>query len=295
MKRIVLFIVTNLAVMLVLSLVLSLLGVGNPARGSTLNLGSLLVFSLVVGFTGSIFSLLISKPMAKWSTGARVIDNPTSSTELWLVNTVRALSERAGIAMPEVAVYEGDANAFATGAFKNSALVAVSTGLLQSMNRDEVEAVLGHEIAHVANGDMVTLTLIQGVVNTFVVFMARVVGFFVDNVLLKNNNREGGGRGIGYFVTVMVCEVIFGLLASIIVAWFSRQREFRADTGSAKLLGSPTPMMHALARLGGVPPGELPQSMQALGISGGNGGWGALFATHPPIEQRIAALRGVQS
>ncbi|EZP40131.1 Protease HtpX [Janthinobacterium sp. KBS0711] len=294
MKRIVLFIATNLAVMLVLSLVLSLLGVGNPARGSTLNLGSLLVFSLVVGFTGSIFSLLISKPMAKWSTGARVIDNPTSSTELWLVNTVRALSERAGIGMPEVAVYEGDANAFATGAFKNSALVAVSTGLLQSMNRDEVEAVLGHEIAHVANGDMVTLTLIQGVVNTFVVFMARVVGFFVDNVLLKNNNREGGGRGIGYFVTVMVCEVIFGLLASIIVAWFSRQREFRADAGSAKLLGSPTPMMHALARLGGVHPGELPQSMQALGISGGNGGWGALFATHPPIEQRIAALRGVQ-
>ena len=294
MKRIVLFIATNLAVMLVLSLVLSLLGVGNPARGSSLNLGSLLVFSLVVGFTGSIFSLLLSKPMAKWSTGARVIDNPTSSTELWLVNTVRALSERAGIAMPEVAVYEGDANAFATGAFKNSALVAVSTGLLQSMNRDEVEAVLGHEIAHVANGDMVTLTLIQGVVNTFVVFMARVVGFFVDNVLLKNNNREGGGRGIGYFVTVMVCEVIFGLLASIIVAWFSRQREFRADAGSAKLLGSPTPMMHALARLGGVHPGELPQSMQALGISGGNGGWGALFATHPPIEQRIAALRGVQ-
>ncbi|WP_409028073.1 protease HtpX [Janthinobacterium sp. SUN098] len=294
MKRIVLFIATNLAVMLVLSLVLSLLGVGNPARGSTLNLGSLLVFSLVVGFTGSIFSLLISKPMAKWSTGARVIDNPTSSTELWLVNTVRALSERAGIGMPEVAVYEGDANAFATGAFKNSALVAVSTGLLQSMNRDEVEAVLGHEIAHVANGDMVTLTLIQGVVNTFVVFMARVVGFFVDNVLLKNNNREGGGRGIGYFVTVMVCEVIFGLLASIIVAWFSRQREFRADAGSAKLLGSPTPMMHALVRLGGVPPGELPQSMQALGISGGNGGWGALFATHPPIEERIAALRGVQ-
>jgi len=295
MKRIVLFVVTNLAVMLVLSIVLSLLGVGNPARGSTLNLGSLMVFSLVVGFTGSIFSLLISKPVAKWSTGARVIDNPSSSTELWLVNTVRALSERAGIGMPEVAVYDGEANAFATGAFKNSALVAVSTGLLESMNRDEVEAVLGHEIAHVANGDMVTLTLIQGVVNTFVVFMARVVGFFVDNVLLKNNNREGGGRGIGYFVTVMVCEVIFGLLASIIVAWFSRQREFRADAGSAKLLGSPTPMMHALARLGGVQPGELPQSMQALGISGGNSGWGALFATHPPIEQRIAALRGVQS
>lgn len=295
MKRIVLFIATNLAVMLVLSVVLSLLGVGNPARGSTLNLGSLMVFSLVVGFTGSIFSLLISKPMAKWSTGARVIDNPSSSTELWLVNTVRALSERAGIGMPEVAVYDGEPNAFATGAFKNSALVAVSTGLLESMNRDEVEAVLGHEVAHVANGDMVTLTLIQGVVNTFVVFMARVVGFFVDNVLLKNNNREGGGRGIGYFVTVMVCEVIFGLLASIIVAWFSRQREFRADAGAARLLGSPTPMIHALARLGGVAPGELPQSMQALGISGGKGGFGALFATHPPLEERIAALRGVQS
>jgi len=295
MKRIVLFIATNLAVMLVLSVVLSLLGIGNPARGSSLNLGSLMVFSLVVGFTGSIFSLLISKPMAKWSTGARVIDNPSSSTELWLVNTVRALSERAGIGMPEVAVYDGEPNAFATGAFKNSALVAVSTGLLESMNRDEVEAVLGHEVAHVANGDMVTLTLIQGVVNTFVVFMARVVGFFVDNVLLKNNNREGGGRGIGYFVTVMVCEVIFGLLASIIVAWFSRQREFRADAGAAKLLGSPTPMIHALARLGGVAPGELPQSMQALGISGGKGGFGALFATHPPLEERIAALRGVQS
>jgi len=295
MKRIILFIATNLAVMLVLSVVLSLLGVGNPARGSSLNLGSLMVFSLVVGFTGSIFSLLISKPMAKWSTGARVIDNPSSSTELWLVNTVRALSERAGIGMPEVAVYDGEPNAFATGAFKNSALVAVSTGLLESMNRDEVEAVLGHEVAHVANGDMVTLTLIQGVVNTFVVFMARVVGFFVDNVLLKNNNREGGGRGIGYFVTVMVCEVIFGLLASIIVAWFSRQREFRADAGAARLLGSPTPMIHALARLGGVAPGELPQSMQALGISGGKGGFGALFATHPPLEERIAALRGVQS
>jgi len=230
--------------------------------------------------------------MAKWSTGARVIDNPSNSTELWLVNTVRQLSERAGIGMPEVAVYQGEPNAFATGAFKNSALVAVSTGLLESMNQQEVEAVLGHEVAHIANGDMVTMTLIQGVVNTFVVFLARIVGFFVDKVLLKNTDRQG--VGIGYMATVFVCELIFGLAASLIVAWFSRQREFRADAGSAKLLGSPTPMMHALARLGGVPPGELPQSMQALGISGGNGGWGALFATHPPIEQRIAALRGVQ-
>ncbi|PHV08600.1 protease HtpX [Janthinobacterium sp. BJB412] len=294
MKRIILFIATNLAVMLVLSLVLSLLGVGRPGAGGAagLNIGSLMVFSLVVGFTGAIFSLLISKPMAKWSTGARVIEAPSSSTELWLVNTVKTLSERAGIAMPEVAVYQGEANAFATGAFKNSALVAVSTGLLESMNRDEVEAVLGHEIAHVANGDMVTMTLIQGVVNTFVVFLARVVGFFVDKVLLKNND-ERRGPGIGYTVTVFVCELLFGLVASLIVAWFSRQREFRADAGSAKLLGSSVPMQHALARLGGMAPGELPQSIAAAGITN-TGGWSELFSTHPPLEQRIAALRGVQ-
>jgi heat shock protein HtpX len=293
MKRIVLFIATNLAVMLVLSIVLSLLGIGRPGAGNTLELGSLLAFSLVVGFTGAIFSLLISKPMAKWSTGARVIDNPSSSTELWLVNTVKALSERAGIGMPEVAVYPGEPNAFATGAFKNSALVAVSTGLLENMNRDEVEAVLGHEVAHIANGDMVTMTLIQGVVNTFVVFLARVVGFFVDKVLLKNNS-ERSGPGIGYMVTVFVCELIFGLAASLIVAWFSRQREFRADAGSAKLLGSSVPMQHALARLNGMEPGALPQSIAAAGITS-KGGWGALFSTHPPFEQRIAALRSVQS
>ena len=294
MKRIILFILTNLAVMLVLSIVLTLLGVGRQPYGGGLDLGSLMLFSLVVGFTGAIFSLLISKPMAKWSTGARVIGTPSSSTELWLVDTVRKLSERAGIAMPEVAVYDGEANAFATGAFKNSALVAVSTGLLESMNRDEVEAVLGHEIAHVANGDMVTLTLIQGVVNTFVIFLARVVGFFVDKVLLRNNGDQRG-PGIGYTVTVMACEVLFGVAASLIVAWFSRQREFRADAGSAKYLGSPVPMMHALARLGGVAPGPLPQSMAALGITASSSGWTALFATHPPLEQRIAALRGVQS
>ena len=292
MKRIVLFLATNLAVMLVLSLVLNVLGVGRAVTGAGINVGALLVFSLVVGFTGSIFSLLISKPMAKWSTGARVIDNPSNSTELWLVNTVRQLAERAHIGMPEVAVYDGEPNAFATGAFKNSALVAVSTGLLQSMNREEVEAVLGHEIAHVANGDMITLTLIQGVVNTFVVFMARVVGFFVDKVLLRGNSDRG--PGIGYMVTVFVCEIVFGLLASIIVAWFSRQREFRADAGSASLLGSPVPMQHALARLAGLHPGELPQSMAASGISGGNRGWGALFSTHPPMEQRIAALQNLQ-
>jgi heat shock protein HtpX len=288
MKRIVLFIATNLAVMLVLSLVLNVLGIGRGVSAAGINVGELLIFSAVVGFTGSIFSLLISKPMAKWSTGARVIETPANSTEQWLVATVRQLSERAGIGMPEVAVYDGEPNAFATGAFKNSALVAVSTGLLQSMSRDEVEAVLGHEVAHIANGDMVTLTLIQGVVNTFVVFLARVVGYFVDKVLLKGDSDRG--PGIGYMVTVFVCEIIFGLLASIIVAWFSRQREFRADAGSAKLMGSPVPMQNALARLGGLAPGALPSSMAASGISGGGGGWGALFSTHPPMEQRIAAL-----
>ena len=292
MKRIVLFIATNLAVMLVLSIVLSLLGIGRPGAGGQLQMGSLLAFSLVVGFTGAIISLLMSKPMAKWSTGARVIDAPQNSTEQWLVSTVHGLAQRAGIGMPEVAVYDGEPNAFATGAFKNSALVAVSTGLLQSMSREEVEAVLGHEVAHIANGDMVTMTLIQGVVNTFVVFLARVVGFFVDKVLLKGNN-ENRGPGIGYMVTVFVCEIIFGLLASIIVAWFSRQREFRADAGSARLLGSTLPMQNALARLSGVAPGELPQNMAASGITGGSG-WAALFSTHPPFEQRIAALQALR-
>jgi heat shock protein HtpX len=293
MKRIFLFLATNLAVVLVLTIVLNLLGVGRYVSGTGLNVGSLAVYSLVVGFTGAIISLLMSKPMAKWSTGARVIDQPANSTELWLVNTVQGLAQRAGIGMPEVAVYEGEPNAFATGAFKNSALVAVSTGLLANMNRDEVEAVLGHEVAHVANGDMITLTLIQGVVNTFVVFLARVVGFFVDQVLLRNND-ERRGPGIGYMVTVFVCEILFGLVASIIVAWFSRQREFRADAGSAKLLGSAVPMQHALMRLGGLEPGALPQSMAASGISGGGSGWGALFSTHPPMEERIAALQALR-
>jgi heat shock protein HtpX len=292
MKRIVLFLATNLAVVLVLTVVLNLLGVGRAVSAEGINVGALAVFSLVVGFTGSIISLLMSKPMAKWSTGARVIDQPANSTELWLVNTVRQLAERAGIGMPEVAVYEGEPNAFATGAFKNSALVAVSTGLLQGMNRDEVEAVLGHEVAHIANGDMVTLTLIQGVVNTFVVFLARVVGFFVDKVLLRGNDDRG--PGIGYMVTVFVCEIVFGLVASIIVAWFSRQREFRADAGSATLLGNTVPMQNALARLGGLHPGALPSSMSASGISGGGGGWGALFSTHPPMEERIAALQALR-
>ena len=288
MKRVFLFLLTNLAVMVVLGVVTSLLGVNRFLAGSGLNLPMLLAFSAVVGFTGAIFSLLISKPMAKWSTGARVIEAPQNETERWLVEVVRRLATKANIGMPEVAVYEGEPNAFATGAFKNSALVAVSTGLLESMTKEEVEAVLGHEVAHIVNGDMVTLTLIQGVVNTFVVFLSKIVGYFVDRVLLKNDRD---GPGIGYYVTDIACQIVFGLLASVIVAWFSRQREFRADAGSASLLGSPQPMMKALARLGGVEAGELPKSMAASGISD-KAGVMALFSTHPPIEERIAALQG---
>lgn len=291
MKRIFLFIATNIAVIAVMSIVLSLLGVDRFLTGAGLNLPMLLVFSLVVGFTGSIISLLISKPMAKWSTGAQVIETPSNSTELWLFDTVKRLADRAGIAMPEVAVYEGEPNAFATGAFKNSALVAVSTGLLQGMTKDEIEAVLGHEIAHVANGDMVTMTLIQGVVNTFVVFLSRVVGYAVDRALSRDNNS---GPGIGYMVTVIVCQIVFGIAASLIVAWFSRYREYRADAGSAHLLGSPQPMIKALARLGSAEPNSsLPQSMAAMGITD-KPGFLELFSSHPPIEDRISALRGMR-
>ncbi|GAC1323364.1 MAG: protease HtpX [Collimonas sp.] len=291
MKRIFLFLATNIAVMLVMSVVLSLLGVDRFLTRAGLNLPMLAVFSLVVGFTGSIFSLLISKQMAKWSTGARIIATPSNSTELWLVDTVAKLAQRAGIGMPEVAVYQGDPNAFATGAFKNSALVAVSTGLLESMTKEEVEAVLGHEIAHIANGDMVTMTLIQGVVNTFVVFLSRVIGYAVDRALSRGNND---GPGIGYMATVLVSQIVLGIGASLIVAWFSRHREFRADAGSAKLLGSALPMQRALARLGGVAPATLPESMAALGIND-KPGFMALFSSHPPIEQRIAALRDPQA
>src|SRR5690606_8022253 len=247
---------------------------------------ALLVFSAVLGFTGSIISLLMSKPMAKWSTRAQVIDGSESAETRWLVDTVRRLSERAGIGMPEVAIYDGAPNAFATGAFRNSALVAVSTGLLRSMTREEVEAVLGHEIAHVANGDMVTLTLIQGVVNTFVVFLSRIVGFIVDKAVLRTER----GTGPGFFSTVVICQIVFGLLASMIVMWFSRWREFRADHGSAQLLGSPQPMIAALRRLGGIDRADLPESIRALGIND-RPGWMALFSSHPPIEKRIAALQ----
>jgi heat shock protein HtpX len=286
MKRIVLFLATNIAVVVLLSIILNVLGLNRYLTEGGINVGALLAFSLVVGFTGSIFSLLISKPMAKWSTGARVLDDPTDGTELWLVATVQRLAEKAGIGMPEVAVYEGEPNAFATGAFKNSALVAVSTGLLQSMTREEVEAVLGHEIGHVANGDMVTLTLIQGVINTFVVFFARIVGYFVDKTIFRTER----GVGPGFYITVFVCEIVFGILASMIVMWFSRRREFRADAASAGLLGSPRPMMNALTRLGGLEAGELPKSIAAAGINN-KSGFMALFSSHPPIEERIRALQ----
>ncbi len=289
MKRIFLFLATNIAVMLVLTVVLSVLGVDRFITQAGLNLPMLMVFSLIVGFAGSIFSLLISKWMAKRSTGARVIESPTNSTELWLISTVEKLAMRAEIAMPEVAIYEGEANAFATGAFKNSALVAVSTGLLESMNKEEIEAVLAHEIAHVANGDMVTMMLIQGVVNTFVVFLSRVIGYAVDRALSRGESNSG--PGIGYMVTVIVAQIVLGIGASVIVAWFSRHREFRADAGSAKLLGSAEPMVRALQRLGGMTPNSLPQSMASMGISD-KPGFMALFSTHPPMEQRIAALRG---
>lgn len=287
MKRILLFVLTNLAVMVVLGVVASLLGVNRFLTSNGLNLTALLGFSLIMGFGGAFISLLMSKTMAKWSTGAEVITQPRSQDEAWIVETVRRLSERAGIAMPEVAIYEGEPNAFATGAFKNSALVAVSTGLLQGMTREEVEAVLGHEVAHIANGDMVTMTLIQGVLNTFVVFLSRVVGYFVDS-LLRKNDEESSGPGIGYYVTSIVLDIVLGFVASMIVAWFSRQREFRADEGAAKLMGNKQPMINALARLNQMHAGPLPSSVAAMGITSE---LGKLFATHPPLEERIAALQ----
>jgi heat shock protein HtpX len=291
MKRIILFVLTNVLVVAVLGIVASLLGVNRYLTASGLNLGSLLGFALVMGFGGAIISLLISKPMAKWSAGVRIIESPQNVDEAWIVETVRKLAQTAGIGMPEVGIFDGDPNAFATGAFKNSALVAVSTGLLQGMTHEEIEAVIGHEISHVANGDMVTMTLLQGVMNTFVVFMSRVIGYAVDSFLRKGDERSSG-PGIGYMITTFVLDVVLGFAAAIVVAWFSRQREFRADAGSAHLLGRPQPMINALARLGGMAPGELPKSVAAFGITGGIG---QLFATHPPLEERIAALQCVKA
>lgn len=289
MKRIFLFLLTNLAVIFVINISLRILGVDRILnQGGGINFNALLVMSLVIGFSGSIISLFMSKWSAKQMVGAQVIENPASPTERWLVDTVKREAAAAGIAMPEVAIYDApDVNAFATGWNRNAALVAVSTGLLQNMNQDEAEAVLGHEITHVANGDMVTLALIQGVVNTFVIFFAKLFGILVDRVLLKNDEREG--PGIGAFVAEIVAQLVLGVLASMIVMWFSRQREFRADAGGAKLAGREK-MIAALERLKlNHEQAALPQKMAAFGISGG--GMMRLFMTHPPLEERIAALR----
>ncbi|APW47737.1 protease HtpX [Rhodoferax antarcticus] len=290
MKRIVLFVLTNVLVVAVLGIVASVLGLNRFLTPNGLDLGALLGFALLIGFGGAIISLLISKPVAKWSSGVRVINEPSNADEAWIVETVRKLSDIAGIGMPEVGIFEGAPNAFATGAFKNSALVAVSTGLLQGMTHEEIEAVLAHEIAHVANGDMVTMTLIQGVMNTFVVFLSRVIGSLVDSFLRKGD-QSNSGPGIGYYVTTIVLDIVLGFAAAIVVAWFSRHREFRADAGAAKLMGRKQPMINALARLGGLAHSELPKSVAAFGIAGG---MGKLFSTHPPLEDRIAALQNEQ-
>ena len=291
MKRIVLFLATNMAILLVLSLVMSVLGLEPYLTETGLNLTSLLVMAAVMGFGGSFISLAISKWMAKKSMGVRVIETPSNSTELWLVDTIRKYADDAGIGMPEVGIYDApDVNAFATGMTRNSSLVAVSSGLLQQMKRNEAEAVLGHEIAHIANGDMVTLTLIQGVVNTFVIFLSRVIGHTVDRVVFKNER----GHGPAFWVTTIIAQVVLGILASIIVMWFSRQREFRADRGGASLAGGQN-MIAALERLGALHPQPLPDKMAAFGIAGGGAhGLKRLFMTHPPLEERIAALRARQ-
>ena len=291
MKRVLLFLVTNIAVLIVLSIVLRLLGVDRilDQSGTGLNYWNLLVFAAVFGFGGAFISLALSKFMAKRMTGAQVITNPRSQTELWLVDTVKKQAQMAGIGMPEVAIFDSDApNAFATGMNRNKALVAVSTGLLRTMNADEVEAVLGHEISHVANGDMITLSLIQGVVNTFVIFLSRVVGHFVDRVILKNEE----GHGIGFFIATIVSQILFGILASVIVLWFSRQREYRADAGGAKLAGAGK-MIAALEKLKRGVQEPLPDQMKAFGISGkpSTHGLKLLFMSHPPLEDRIEALK----
>jgi heat shock protein HtpX len=290
MKRIFLFLATNIAILLVLSVTLRLLGVDRilDEQGTGLDIGNLLVFSAVLGFAGSLISLAISKWTAKRSMGVQVIEQPRTADEHWLVDTVRRQAQAAGIGMPEVGVFDSpDMNAFATGARRNHALVAVSTGLLRGMSRQEAEAVLGHEVSHVANGDMVTLTLIQGVVNTFVIFLSRVVGYVVDRVVFKTER----GHGPAFMITTIIAQLVLGVLASMIVMWFSRQREFRADAGGANLAGRQS-MIGALERLRQGHPHPLPDKMAAFGISGTLGtGLKRLFMTHPPLEERIAALR----
>jgi heat shock protein HtpX len=294
MKRIFLFVLTNIAVLLVINITLRLLGVDRVlTQSGGINFGALMVMSAVIGFSGSIVSLLMSKWMAKRSVGAQVIENPQDPTERWLVDTVRRQAQAAGIGMPEVAIYDApDVNAFATGWNRNSALVAVSSGLLHSMSKDEAEAVLGHEISHVANGDMVTLALIQGVVNTFVVFFAKLVGILVDRVLLKNDPRNG--PGIGAFLAEIAAQIVLGILASMVVMWFSRQREFRADAGGANLAGRQK-MINALERLkvNHEQQAAMPKNMTAMAISS-QGGFSRLFMTHPPLDERIEALRAGQ-
>lgn len=287
MKRIFLFLATNLAVMLVLSVVASLLGVNRWLTANGLNYQALMGFALVWGMGGAFISLLMSKTIAKFSTGAKVLEQARTPGEAWLLATVQRQAQAAGIGVPQVAIYDApEPNAFATGANRNHALVAVSTGLLNSMKQEEVEAVLGHEISHVANGDMITLTLIQGVVNAFVIFAARVVGYAIDRAMTRDGDRSG--PGFGYSITVIILDIVFGVLAMTIVAWFSRQREFRADIGGARLAGK-AKMIAALQRLGGAyGQNSLPKQMNAFGISGG---FKSLFATHPPLEERIARLQ----
>lgn len=288
MKRIALFLITNLAILLVISFTLRLLGVDRIMNQSGgINFNALLVMSLVMGFAGSIISLLMSKWMAKRSVGAHVIETPANATEQWLMNTVKRQAEQAGIGMPEVAIYDSpEINAFATGWNRNSALVAVSTGLMNNMTADEAEAVLAHEVSHVSNGDMVTLTLVQGVVNTFVIFFSRIIGYFVDRVILKNDR----GEGIGFFISSMIAQLVLGVFASMIVMWFSRYREFHADAGAARLAGKQK-MIAALERLKmNHEEAALPKGVAAFGISGG-GAFSKLFMTHPPLEERIEELR----
>jgi len=289
MKRIMLYLATNLAIIVVLSITLRLLGIGSllDQQGVNLDINSLLVYAAVIGFTGSFISLAISKWTAKHMTGAKVITSPSSETERWLVNTVQQQAQQAGIGMPEVAIYNSAApNAFATGMNRNNALVAVSSGLLQSMTRDEVEAVLAHEVSHISNGDMVTMALIQGVINTFVIVLSRIIGHLVDRTVFKTER----GHGPAFWITSIIAELVLGILASIIVMWFSRQREFRADAGAARLVG-PQKMIAALQRLAGTSKEALPDQLNALGISGGKVGISELFMTHPRIEDRINALR----
>ena len=287
MKRILLFLLTNLAIVLVLGVTASVLGLNTYLTANGLDLGVLLGFAALMGFGGSFISLWLSKPIAKWTTGAKVIQLPRNETERWLMDTVADLAKKARIRMPEVAIYEGAPNAFATGPSKNNSLVAVSSGLLDSMRRSEVEAVLAHEVAHVANGDMVTLTLVQGVVNTFVFFLARVVAYGIQKTIARDNEAVGG---LAYTLTVVVMDLLFGVLAMVIVAYFSRIREYRADAGAASLNGSPEPMIRALERLQKMDSEPLPKQMAASGISGGKTLL-SLFSTHPSIQQRIAALR----